>query len=191
MRKTINRRSFLRGLAGAGAIAALGSSAAAASPGRPTGAPPARGTQVSAWVWQFDRDGDPFVIRREAFARNMRVIVKSHDGLRWMSRWDKSSGAVSGPEQLKRLKRFFGRYNVPMDVWCVPTGADPIAEAEMCSQVIDTGVERLYLDLEKGESGQFWYGSGDDAVGFGQELRRLQPDATLIVAPDSRPWQIR
>ena len=186
-RNSISRRSFLKGVAGFGALAALGTANAYASPS--TTASSSSRAQVSAWIWQFDVDGNPIKIRQQAASRKMRVIVKSHDGLDWMSKWDTSSDAVTGPDQVRVLQRFFKTKDVPMDAWCVPTGEDPIAEAEMCSQVLDAGAERLYLDLEKGEDGSFWYGSGEDAMRFGLELRKRHPDARLIVAPDARPWQ--
>ena len=193
MRQSITRRSLLKGVAGAGALAALGTvRGAAASPGdAPKAAPGAsrRKMSVSAWVWQFDTDGDPAFVRHVAADRNMRVIVKTHDGLNWMSKWDSSPKAVSGPEQVGVLRDYFGKAGVAFDAWCVPTGVDAVAEAEMCSQVIDAGAGQLYLDLEAGHDGNYWYGSNADATRFGEELRRLQPKATLIVAPDSRPWQ--
>lgn len=199
MQRSITRRSFIKGIIAAGALAALGPAAVAgASPGSPPATPGSapvgarlgKRAGVSAWVWRFDEDGEPESIRREAAARNMRVILKTHDGLSWMSRWDDSAHAVSGPEQLRRLRDYFAEANVPVDAWCVPAGTDPVAEAEMCSQVIDAGIENLYLDLEKPDGSNFWQGTNEDAVRFGAELRRLQPRASILVAPDARPWQI-
>ena len=83
---------------------------------------------VSAWVWQFDTDGDPAFVRHVAADRNMRVIVKTHDGLNWMSKWDSSPKAVSGPEQVGVLRDYFGKAGVAFDAWCVPTGVDAVAE---------------------------------------------------------------
>jgi hypothetical protein len=175
-------------MAGLGALAALGTGEVHASPGTAV-TPPSR-TKVSAWVWQFDADGTPIAIREEAARRGLRVIVKSHDGLDWMAKWDTSPDAVTGREQLQRLHRFFADYHVPMDAWCVPTGVNPDAEAEMCAQVLDAGVEKLYLDLEKGAAGSFWCGTGADAMRFGHELRKRHPNANLILAPDARPWRL-
>lgn len=189
MQRRISRRSLVKGLVGATALAALG--AGLGPPPRTVSASRSPATRISAWVWQFNADGNPERVRQEAAARNMRVILKSHDGVTWMSKWDNDPEAVSGPEQIRRLRSYFAEYNVPLDIWCVPKGQDALAEADMCAQVLDTGVKRLYLDLEEGHNNQFWQGSGHDAIVFGQELRRRHPDATLIVAPDSRPWQIK
>jgi hypothetical protein len=175
-------------MAGLGALAALGAGEVHASPH--TAVSPSNRMKVSAWVWQFDADGTPIEIREEAAKRGMRVIVKSHDGLDWMAKWDTSPDAVTGKDQLQRLHRFFANYDVPMDAWCVPNGVDPAAEAEMCAQVLDAGVENLYLDLEEGDDGSFWCGSGEDAMRFGFELRKRHPKANLIVAPDARPWRL-
>jgi hypothetical protein len=49
----------------------------------------------------------------------------------------------------------------------------------------------MYFDLETPEGRFYWHGSNADAVAFGAELRRLQPAARLVVAPDARPWKVK
>jgi hypothetical protein len=80
---------------------------------------------------------------------------------------------------------------VPFHVWCVVQGRDPITEAHLCSQVLDSGARSLTFDLEPSDGGHYWQGNPQSALVFGQELRRLQPNAQLAVAPDGRPWQIK
>jgi hypothetical protein len=118
------------------------------------------------------------------------VIVKTHDGTTWMSRWDKAADAVFGPQQVRRLATFFGQQGVPFATWCVTRGIDPVAEAQICSEVLNSGTNTLYLDLEPAEGANYWQAGAAEAVAFGRELRHLQPRAHLVVAPDARPWQV-
>src|SRR5690606_28462169 len=43
--------------------------------------------------------------------------------------------------------------------------------------------------LEPKSGNLYWQGTAVDALRFGEELRRLVPNAWVVVAPDSRPWQ--
>jgi hypothetical protein len=185
----ISRRSLLKGLAGA---AALGGFALA---GLPTGTGRAAATatrrDINVWVWQFSNDGSASHIREHAQRDRFGVLVKTHDGTTWMSKWDRAPEAVSGPQQVYNLARFFSQTNTPFHAWCVVKGIEPIWEARMCADVLSAGAASIYLDLEPAEGHQYWQGTVEDAREFGEELRRLQPNAKVIVAPDARPWQIK
>jgi hypothetical protein len=117
---------------------------------------------------------------------DLGILLKTHDGTDWMSRYDKSPYAVSGPDQAAVLARYFETYGVPFHAWCLVKGLEPKREAEMCAQVIGAGARSLTIDVEP-HSG-FWQGTPQDAVTFGNEFRRRQPDATLYVSVDPRPW---
>jgi hypothetical protein len=184
----ITRRTLIKGAFGAAALAGLGwtgvqpQATARAGAAQPAGA---------AWVWQFGTDGSAEEIRNNLRGRGIGVIVKTHDGTSWMSRWDKSPDAVGGPEQVTRLAQFFHEAGIPFHAWCVPTGLDPVGEAEIASQVLAAGAESLYLDLEPREGNTFWQGTPQSALAFGLQLRWRQPHARLVLAPDMRPWQAR
>lgn len=116
----------------------------------------------------------------------MGIMLKTHDGTDWMSLYDDSLYRVYGPEQVAVLADYFETYGVPFHAWCVVTGLEPTREAEMAAQVVAAGARSLTIDVEP-HSG-FWQGTARDALTFGREFRRHQPDATLIVSLDPRPW---
>jgi hypothetical protein len=188
LEKRITRRTLIKGTFGAAALAGLGwtglqpQSRARASTAQPL---------ASAWVWQFanDADGSAEAIRNNLAGRGIGVIVKTHDGTSWMKRWDKTAESVGGPHDVIRLAEFFYAAGIPFHAWCVITGIDPIGEAHMAAQVLEAGASSLYLDLEPPEANTFWQGTRQSAVIYGQTLRQLQPHATVVLAPDMRPWQ--
>jgi hypothetical protein len=175
------KAAFLGGLLGTGLLHTQLSPAAAQQPA---------GINSLVWVWKFSADGDLYEIRDTLAARRLGVLLKTHDGTNWMSQYDDSPHAVSGPEQIALLASIFEQAGVPFHAWCVVQGRDPIREAGMCAAVLNAGARSMFLDLEPSEGSNYWQGSAADAVTFGQELRRLAPNAWLAVAPDSRPWQV-
>jgi hypothetical protein len=142
------------------------------------------------WVWQFDEEGQPELIREQLVRDELGIILKTHDGTEWMSEYDRSDEAVSSPYQVSHLARFFEAAGTPFHAWCIPQGLDPILEARMAAAVLDAGARSLYLDLEPREGANYWRGQPEDALRFGEELRRLKPSARIVVAPDARPWQV-
>ncbi len=144
----------------------------------------------SAWVWQFSDDGPPALLRSVLAANRLGVLVKTHDGVDWMSRYDHSPDAIDGPDRIRGLVSYFEKSGVPFHAWCVVTGLDPIAEARMGAEVLAAGARSLVIDLEPVSGHSFWQAGDTEAVAYGQELRRLQPNAWISVAPDPRPWQI-
>jgi hypothetical protein len=190
LEKRITRRTLIKGTVGAAALAGLGwTGLQPQSAARASGAQP----RASAWVWQFagDADGSAEAIRNNLAGRGIGVIVKTHDGTSWMKRWDKTAESVGGPQDVARLAQFFHEAGIPFHAWCVITGLDPIGEAQMAAQVLAAGAESLYLDLEPREANTFWQGTPQSALAYGQALRQQQPHASVILAPDMRPWQAR
>ncbi len=141
-----------------------------------------------AWVWQFLHDGQREVIREVLAANGLGVILKTHDGTDWMSRWDKTSDAVTGPRKVEQLASFFENGGVPFHAWSVVHGDDPAKEAEMSADVLNAGARSLSLDLEPHAG--FWRGSSAAAVAFGTALRWRAPAASLITSVDPRPWAL-
>jgi hypothetical protein len=142
----------------------------------------------SAWVWQFSSDGAPEAIAGTLAEAGLGVLVKTHDGIDWMSRYDRSSNAINGPGQVERIARIFEREGVVFHAWSVLKGIDPVREAQMTAEVLGAGARSMVLDLE-GSAG-FWVGSRDDMLRFGDELRRVSPYGRVDISIDARPWRI-
>ena len=139
-----------------------------------------------SWVWQFSQDSSPEYIVPVLAAHNLGIALKTHDGTDWMAEYDTSPYAVSGPEQTELLARYFEGYGVQFHAWAVVRGLEPEREAEMCAAVLAAGARSIILDLEPWHG--FWVGTPNDALTFGAELRRRQPNAVVKTALDSRPW---
>src|SRR5690606_5804145 len=92
-----------------------------------------------AWVWQFSTDSAPDKIGAKLRDHGMGIILKTHDGVTWMSEYDKSPYAVSGPEQVQTLATYFEEAGVPFHAWCVVHGARPEREAQMAAAVALSG----------------------------------------------------
>jgi hypothetical protein len=186
----ISRRAFLNTASRtvlAGGLAGLG----LASNATPINARSARSIDPPlVWVWKFSADGELASIRDTLSANGLGMIIKTHDGTEWMERFDRSPDAIVSPRQVQRLVAQFENAGIPFHAWCVVQGNDPVTEARMCSQVLDAGARSLYLDLEPKEGKNYWQGPWENALAFGEELRRLQPNAWVTVAPDARPWQV-
>jgi hypothetical protein len=140
------------------------------------------------WVWQFTADGSAEEIRSILAENNLGIALKTHDGTRWMSRFDSSAEAVSGPHRVEQLARYFEEAGVPFHAWCVLNGKEPEREAWMCAEVLQAGARSMIIDLEPYDG--FWSGSAIEAKIFGTELRRAQPDAWISLSIDPRPWHL-
>ena len=141
-----------------------------------------------SWVWHFPVDGSKEAIADKLVASNMGVILKSHDGTDWMSRYDHSPDAISGPAQLRRIADYFESRGVPFFTYAVVQGVDPLREAQMAAQVLNSGARGIFLDLEPWNG--YWRGTPQAAVIFGQELRRLAPNGIVIATVEPRPWVV-
>jgi LysM repeat protein len=182
--KKFSRRQVL------GAAAALG--AGAFLVGGSSGIRSSRAAALTnhhlAWVWQFSTDSEPDDIGAKLRDHGLGIILKTHDGVTWMSEYDTSPYAVSGPDQVKVLADYFEEAGVPFHAWCVVHGSRPEKEAQMAAGVALSGARSVYLDIEPHAG--FWRGTAEDAKTFGTELRRLAPDANIILSIDPRPWVI-
>jgi hypothetical protein len=105
-----------------------------------------------------------------------------------MSRYDHSRDAISGPAQIEHIAGIFEGEGVPFHAWSVVKGIDPSREAQMVADVLSAGARSLVLDLEAGSG--FRAGSADDALRFGDELRRLTPYGRVDISIDPRPWRM-
>ncbi len=200
-RRRLPRRHFLTALAGTAAAFVLAPArvVAGTTAGLPAAAPRPAASVVNnpaldgklthfAWVWSFDSDGNPEDVREALAAHDLGVVVKTHDGTDWMSEFDTSPDAVSGPDQVAKLAAFFEAGGVPFHAWYNTHGHDPAAEAEMAAGVLGAGARSLFIDLEA--HGGFWEGTPDGALLIGELLRACHPDAWLSLSIDPRPWEI-
>ncbi len=147
----------------------------------------ADGPRHLVWVWQFSADASPDKIGLRLHDRDLGVILKTHDGIEWMAQYDKNAYAVSGPAQVKTLIDYYETAGIPFHAWTVVHGgADAMTEARMAADVLAAGARSIYLDVEGGSG--FWRGNAQDALAFGAELRRLQPNGRIVLSIDPRPW---
>ena len=194
--RAITRRRFVVGAGSAAAALALqphlaaGAGIASPAPLDAAIAAPATadGSKHLAWVWQFSIDGPRSAIRRTLAEHGLGIVLKTHDGIAWMSQYDRTPDAVSGPQKIAELARFFEDGGVPFHAWCVVHGTAPMREAEMAADVLDAGARSIMVDLEPHAG--FWRGSWGDAVAFGTELRRRAPNGWVVTSIDPRPWLI-
>jgi LysM repeat protein len=182
----VGRRAFIGAAAGAGAGALLLSRGFGLSASRAEAS--ADGTRHLVWVWQFSSDAAPNVIAADLRNYNLGILLKTHDGVEWMSKYDKSPFAVSGPKQVETLARYYEDAGVPFHAWAVVKGENIIQEARMAADVLSAGARSIYLDVEPHSS--FWTGGPAEAAAFGQELRRLQPNGWVVLSIDVRPWEL-
>jgi len=196
IRRSTSRRHFLASTVAIPAALALGSRHALAQGSAPT-PPQSHASQVAsdlyeprhlAWVWQFQHDGERELIRDVLSTHKLGLAIKSHDGTDWMSQYDLTTEAIDGPASIEALASYFAEANVPLHAWSVLHGLDPEVEAQMAADVLDAGAHSIFLDLEP-HSG-FWKGTNEDALRFGEELRRLQPSAFVSTSVDARPWEL-
>jgi hypothetical protein len=140
------------------------------------------------WVWQFSSDGALDRIAQQLQGTGIGVMLKTHDGVDWMSKYDHAPDAITGPERLRNVGLYFEDRGIPFHAWCVPKGVDPIREAEMAAEVMQAGVRSLTLDVEGGSG--FWVAGPAEARAYGDRLRSLSPFGRIDISIDARPWRI-
>ena len=140
------------------------------------------------WVWQFSADGGLAAIASALQNKGLGVLLKTHDGVEWMSKYDIAPDAITGAQRVRNVAQYFEERGIPFHAWAVPKGVDPIREARMAADVLAAGARSLVLDLE-GSSG-FWVGTAADARAYANELRRITPYGRVDISIDPRPWRI-
>ena len=188
LQRAFSRRKFVAGAAAVGAALAIGATCDPYLVRRLQQGKNPVPLQHKSWVWQFSSDGSPEQIADTLAANDCGVLVKTHDGVDWMSKYDKHASAVSGPQQVERLANIFENRGVQFHAWSVVKGVDALREAQMTAEALSAGARSMVLDLE-GAAG-FWVGTAADAVRYGDELRRLTPFGRVDISIDARPWRI-
>lgn len=194
MTPSMSRRDALKLAAGGAAALALRplTAGAAISPVERIVTPAASSatglpTTHNVWVWQFSTDGKPEVIREKLAEYGLGIALKTHDGVTWMSKYDTSPSAVSGPQRIAELAEFFEAGGVPFHAWAVVHGSSPTREATMAAEVLAAGARTIALDLESYRG--FWVGTPAIARQYGDILRSAQPDKAVLTTIDARPWE--
>ena len=192
LRRRLTRRRFIAGTTaatlGTAAITMMGAECDPAIVRRFVQSKNAGPPHHMVWVWQFSIDGAPEQIAANLAANGLAVMVKTHDGTDWMSKYDPHPLAVTSAAQVRTLANLFESRGVPFHAWCVVKGIDPVAEAQMAADVLANGARSLTLDLEGGAG--FWVGSAADAARYGAELRARNAFARVDISIDPRPWRI-
>jgi hypothetical protein len=146
----------------------------------------ARAVEFEAVIWQFDEDY-PGADNDDTKLPVQTVYIKTHDATDWMSRYDETGKAVTGPESIRRLTADYNAQGIDVVAWFVPKGGDVGRQVEMAIEVIDSGVKGLYADLEPFE-GFCNMDCAYLAKYFWWEVHTQRPDANLGVIYDPRPW---
>ncbi len=189
--RTVSRRRFLAAMgvmAGGAALSLANTECSAPILRRFVQAKDALPLRHGVWAWQFSIDGPAEEIAQTLSQYGLAVVMKTHDGVEWMSKYDDAADAIDGPGQVETVAGIFERYGVPFHAWAVVKGVDPVQEAAMAADVLGAGARSLTLDLESDDG--FWVGSSDDALRFGNELRARAEFARIDVAIDPRPWKM-
>ena len=132
----------------------------------PLSGPPCGGPPFLTWVWHFGTDGPAQQIASRLAANRGAVIMKTHDATDWMSKWDHSPDAVTGPDRVAALGQLFEANGVPFHTYAVVKGIDPIREAQMAAEVLGAGARSIFLDLEPFAG--YWQGTPEGALAFGR-----------------------
>jgi hypothetical protein len=144
------------------------------------------GNSVQPFIWQLGRDYPEGTPADESLPIDT-VYIKTHDGTDWMSTYDDHPLAVSGPDSLRNLINIYNSEGIGVVAWFVPKGLDYNGQLAIAEQVIDTGVQALYADLEP-FSGFCNQNCGVLADSFWARLRTERPSAKLGVIYDPRSW---
>jgi hypothetical protein len=186
----ISRRRFIVMTAAMAGAAAASLGASSCEPPAPNPAVPLRGRAKGmphlVWAWHFGADGPPERLASVLAQNNLGLILKTHNGTEWMTRWDSSQFAINGPGMVAVLANYFEKYGIPFHSYWVAQGLDPQREAAMCSDVLNAGARSIFVDLEPWAG--YWQGSSQAAQYFAQEFRKLQPNGTLHLCVEPRPW---
>ena len=153
LQNRLSRRSFLRG---SGQTALIGGLAAGGVLGLDSlfdSAPEACAATIEdsrplVWVWKFSADGPPDPIRYDLATNGLGIILKTNDGTSWMTKFDSTEHAITGPAQVEKMARYFEDAGIPFHTWFVAKGVEPLWEARMCNDVLNAGSRSIYIDLE-------------------------------------------
>ena len=190
LRERTSRRRFLV-LAAAMAGAAAGLGASSCEPPLPSPAVPTRGRANGmahlAWAWHFGVDGPPERIASVLAQNNLGLILKSHNGTRMdvevgllLLRHQRSRPYCDTLQLLREIRHSFPHVRGL-------AGTRPAARSgDVRGRYRRRRAEHLHRRRAMGGLlvGHAAGGDGSSA----QEFRRLQPNGTLYLCVEPRPW---
>lgn len=149
------------------------------------------------WVWQFSEDGSIDQLIDQAKRAGCGVIVKVLDGVNYQATFDHHPDAIDSPKKAATVARRFEEAGVPCSFWVNPRGVQDVSyEARAILETDRAWRPRAwYFDVEPYQ--QFWEGTPDQARRLIQAVKGYSKvnhadglAATVIAAPDARPWAI-
>ncbi len=178
----------LKGWVYAGYVEFIHAIGAAPSPHKPT---PYDG-KVAVWHWKGSAVPQNTISEAlediKAKAPNVsQVWVKITNATYWMSEYDNSDMAISGPSSVDQWVAACQAAGLEFHAWCVPKGLNVSQETaiiiEACTRA---GVQSLILDIEP--YADYWQGGAEAVRPFMLELRRgLGTRFHIGMSVDPRP----
>jgi len=135
-----------------------------------------------AWIWQLTTDY-PGVEGDDTKLPIAEAWIKTHHGRWWMGEIYQHRLAPR-PDTMPALIRTYADQDIGFVPWCVPTGHDPLQEADLANAVIAASGLKLVLDVEPYQ--WFWTAPFDNLHPFMQEIRRVHPNAWIGLSFDPR-----
>lgn len=132
---------------------------------------------VALWHWKGDstpfNNLQAFVSDVKQRAPNLKQLwVKTSDGREWQGRYDRSTMAINGPQDITRYVQILQASNMEFHAWCVPHGLDVDLEASLIAATCNTpGVKSMVLDIEPYAG--FWQGGREAIRPFMLKLRQM------------------
>ncbi len=182
----------LKGWLYAGYVEFIEAIGAAPSPHQPT---PYDG-KVAVWHWKGTAVPEDSIaqlldnIKRNAPNVN-QIWVKVTNGVKWMSAYDPSDLAITGPAGIDQWVAACQAAGMEFHAWCVPLGLDIEAEAAIIVEACKRpGVGSLILDIEPYDD--YWQGGSSAVRPFMLALRRgLGTRFHIGLSVDPRPQHYR
>jgi hypothetical protein len=147
--------------------------------------------RVATYVWQLTRDY-PGAEADDQRLPLSEVWFKTHDGPTWMGAISTHPRAPTSASTLADLVRWYAARGLGFVPWCVPTGEDAVAEADLAISVLDGLVAagappRLAFDVEVEDTPNFWKRSPSELLDLVSRVRARHPSAelTLVVYQDA------
>lgn len=110
--------------------------------------------KLALWHWKGSSVAEQTI---DEFARTLKqwaphvkqVFVKTSDGSDWMGKYDSGELAINGSDDIARWVQVLESHGLEFHAWCVPKGADIIAEADIIIAASSVeGVRSMILDIE-------------------------------------------
>lgn len=116
---------------------------------------------LGTWVWELKRPGDVPNVVKQATTFGMRtVFVKSGDGVRYWSQFDRSIGT-------------FKAAGLRVCAWQYIYGRKPVQEARVAARAVKAGADCFVVDAETEFEGRYQGRTYTAARRYMAELRRL------------------